>query len=442
MSYFPLRVMPKALKKETANEVDNSPLIYNAKDYNVHHRDLRAIEQTLLGNSEQGQAYGIIQLVSAVNDLISDIFNGSLLAQFSGTVRAGEQISLPSSVTRATASGEILAAATTITVDSTSGFPDSGTITKFNGLDVQEWCVGGGAPGGGGACLPGEYKFAEYGKFIGGDTQRTFQEVITYDGKTDTQFLNCTRAVNGTTAEDLEEGEQATIVLGNASLWLAPNVWVSDEDKAQNQFYVTYTPDLTVDAHVLEPGSVTVLKAPVDELVEVFWSMSLVSYYDIPSVDETFGAATTATPDQGFLAAAGIKLGRLRGDLANGRIDGHALIVMDSLALGGARSSMAFLGVARTFTLDDYGFDSVAESVGQSEVRFYRVSEANGVYGVAFSMMLGDITSEAEAAGLNLSSTAAQHLSIPVGISLGGNSFLVNALVKVLPGDEKRFDSA
>lgn len=427
MAFFPSRVLPKSLRKETSNEVDNSPLIYNARDYNIHHREIRSIEESLLGASSGG---GIINLVSTVNDLMSDILNGGLLAQYCGTIQAGGQISIPSKVTNTKTVGAVGSSDSTINVSSTEGFPDSGVLTKFNGLGVQEWCTNNIAPSGG-ACSVGAIKFLEYDKFHGGATQRTFQETITYTSKTDTAFLNCTRGVNSTTAEAVSSAEQSVIILGNAALWLAPNVWVRDTTKFQNQFYITYTPDLTVNAHLLEQGSRTVVKPNIDILTEINWGLSVVSYFSLPNIDQAFGASPQAgsksfgpqvSPDR--LSASG--------NVVSGGVQGYMQVKMQDLSLPNISTSFSFAGKAVNGTLGQYGIADMTEGT----IYVYKISD--GEYGVSFDLSLGDLTSYVTQYGYSPTKDAFM-MSIPIQISIGSNGFL--AYVNVQTNGNGKFGS-
>lgn len=445
MAFFPSQVMPKALRKETINEVDSSPLIYNAKDWNAHHRELRAMQQVLLGGGSADQPYGISQLVSVVDDLISNIFDGSLVAQYAGTIKAGEQVSIPDGLTSTLTSGAVSAGDTVITVSSTDGFPDSGVITKFNGLDVQERCTNGGAPGGGGSCPVGQPKFMEYSKFIGASDQRTFQEVITYNGKTSTQFLNCTRGINGTTAEDLDTDEQAAILLGNAALWLAPNVWIRDTNKEQTQFYITYTPDLTVDAHLLEQGSRVVVKPDIQQMIEITWGMTVVSYYELPNIEQVFGAVPLDSNPSSVNAPADLirsifgsgatedKFGptKIFGSFS-GSIRGYASVRLSNTNLPGSKVILSLAAKSKSFVLDTFGGSMVVDGDGASRIGVFKMDSNR--YGMWFEVELGDMATSAEAFGYVSTATGSYYITLPLQIVIGGSAFARGEDVKVSGG--------
>ena len=152
MSYFPYQIMPKMLMKETSKEVDDNPSIYNAKNWNTHHREIRAIEEFLLGNKDpdsiifsgkdqQGTTYlpsSISSAVANIRYLLEELFNGCWLTQYSGTVQYKNYIKIPDCLIQTKTSGTVNDFDTTIAVESTKGFPQSGTITKINGTAVQQ----------------------------------------------------------------------------------------------------------------------------------------------------------------------------------------------------------------------------------------------------------------------------------------------------------------
>ena len=307
MAYFPNQIMPKMLMKETSKEVDDSPAIENAKDWNVQHREIRAIEKLLIGDNPSGglvlagsDQQGTTQLPKCLKDgvdyvryLLEELFNGCWLSQYSGTVRYKNYIKFPDCVIQTKTTGAILSGDTTITVESTDGFPRSGTITKINGLRTEEYCqsgAGGSPVGGGDVCTTGT-KYITYSDFFTGTKHRTSQEIITYTDKTQTQFLNCTRSVNLSTAEDLASDEQAVILSGNASLCISHNFWAEKANTTPHacEAYVSVTPDLYVDGGVLRRGTNQVTNS-VEEFVEVSYTLTLISdFQDISLSDQITG---------------------------------------------------------------------------------------------------------------------------------------------------------
>lgn len=230
MASFPSTIVPKNLKRETQNEVPGSPAIYNAGDYNVHLRELIAIEKMLVG---KGMSVGtdsslLSVLINAVN-AYNSLSNGGLFSQVSGTLQAGTAIPMPPhTLTATTAPGgpygpslSLPANATTIYVDFTDGFPQSGTLTKFNSVHdyaaFSENILGGL----GGGVIPQTYVMIP-------QTWITSQEVITYDGITPTSFKNCVRGVEGDT-QDVTYGNTALIVGGRASIMLGLDSWINPQ---------------------------------------------------------------------------------------------------------------------------------------------------------------------------------------------------------------------
>jgi hypothetical protein len=209
MAFFPLSIMPKRLQRETAREVDDSPSIYNARDYNIHHRELLAIERFLIGDDIEEENGGLLRTVSDVLEAITKISNEGLIARHSGIIQDSEQVIVPESVVSTLTNGVVGAADVSITVVSTDGFPSSGVITKFNNV------------------LPNE----QTNEF---DTQKyefgpniTNQEFIEYSGKTTNMFTGCTRGIDGTTAQAVLATAQAVIMAGRASLFLSNTFWTS-----------------------------------------------------------------------------------------------------------------------------------------------------------------------------------------------------------------------
>lgn len=303
MAYFPNSVMPKKLKRETSSEVDDSPLIYNARDHNIHHRDIRAIERLLLGGAEAGGPTGtfvgaatsgvagnIMDLVSLAEDRLGRITDGGLLFQSSGTLESGEAPRIPTEAAKVTTSGPLLTTDAMINVGSTAGFPLSGYLTKFNSSLVATYCSDGVAPGGP-DCTPPAVKYWEYQDFIGaGSAHQTNQELIRYTGKTDTSFLNCVRGVNGTTAQDLPAGSDALILCGKATIMFTPLFWALSTAKLAefNQFYVSNDAMLTVLADVVEMGNKRFPGRSIADGFKVGYSLMVVGYFDDVSVAQVY----------------------------------------------------------------------------------------------------------------------------------------------------------
>lgn len=317
MSFFPSQVMPKRLRKETSKEVDNSPLIYNARDYNIHHREIRAIQQFLVGVANQasggddtvvvsgggssgpsadttgaGTGSGGQSLVSIMNrfvEIIDQALNRGLVGQYSATVQAGGSVSMPPNVVRTTTSGDISAAATTITVASTDGFPSAGVITKFNFLGTTELCTDGLPPGPGSRCLVGSTKMVGYtGLLAPAASHATNQEIIRYTSKTATTFEGCTRSVNGTTAQAATSAAPAMVVNGRAAIAFTHLFWGRGISGRPNQFYLSYDAMLKVTAAVLEPGSRTRVGDALQDHIEIGYLLTVVSNFEDINVDQLF----------------------------------------------------------------------------------------------------------------------------------------------------------
>ena len=183
MAFFPDSPMPKNLKRETAKEVDNSASIYNARDYNIHHREILAMQRLLIGNGFAETDNGMLGAIIAALEALKNMTNGGLLSKYCGTIQSSEYVPIPAQVLNTKTGDTLLATATTIPVLSTSGFPRSGFLTKFNNTNVV---------------AAGDFKSYAFGKSI------MNYEIIRYAGKTDTSFTGCTREIDGF-AQDLED---------------------------------------------------------------------------------------------------------------------------------------------------------------------------------------------------------------------------------------------
>jgi hypothetical protein len=269
--------MPKSLKEETVNEVDGSPLVYNAFDYNRHHREIRAIQCYLIGAREDS---GFENMLADVEGLVSSFLRVGM-TMMSGAVPSGTTIPIPAGIPATNTSGTLSASATSIPVVGSEDYPQQGFLTKFNALRTQERCSGGGAPGAGDRCPVGESKILQYGHVIGGTERLTLQEIIQYNGLEDNTFLNCVRGFDGSSAQDVEEGEAAIIIPGRASLTLTPHSLLRDSGNPEEglprapfpyQFIVENDATLNASVSIYEQGSRQSLKDPMDGTLEVGYS--------------------------------------------------------------------------------------------------------------------------------------------------------------------------
>jgi len=274
MAYFPTSIIPKRLKKETTNEVDDSPLVYDARDYNRHLREIRSIECSLLGSTS---GTGTLDILTRAETLTTEMKRGGLLVFLSGTVFMGSQIQVPDRVSQVTIQGPLAAAATTITVDDASYMPKSGYLTKMNALTASQYCTSGAPVGPGDACAAG-VKYMAYDDFLGGSKTITSQELISYNGVdlANNQLLNCTRGVDGTTAQALTGN--AVGIAGWACISLTPNGFVRKWIKP-NQLYVAHDAMLNVTAEVLEQGSAVRVKDPISEYMEVGYAWAILGNF-------------------------------------------------------------------------------------------------------------------------------------------------------------------
>lgn len=304
MAYFPDRVMPKMLAKETSKEVDNSPLIYNARDFNIHHREIRAIQRLLVGSalssaggssatSDEGTTGGgsdsggtsVVDILQRFIEIIELVTNRGFMGQYTGTVQNYGSVQLPSNIVKTQTTGTLLDTATTVNVVSTEGFPSSGTITKFNRLDIFEICTNGVEAA---RCDPGFRKAYSYESLIpSGSHHATNQEVITYDGKTDTQFLNCTRSINGSTAQSTTT--PALIVSGKAAISFMHNMWGRGTLGAPNQFSINHDALLGVRARLNKIASRTRIGNELQDHIEIGWILTTNQHYEDVDVSQLFG---------------------------------------------------------------------------------------------------------------------------------------------------------
>ncbi len=268
MVYFPVSIMPKNLKRETVNEVDNSPNLFNARDFNIHHREIIAIEKFLVGDGIGTDNLGLLDLISQEIQLLKDISNNGLLSQFSGNIKSGETISFADRGDFHTALNVSFLAdnATEIEVDSIDGFPESGYLTKFNST-----------------------------KKIVDDTSYDFgisitdQEIISYtgvsaaEGINPAKFTGCTRGLEGTTAQDAETGA-SLIVGGKASLMLGIRSFKATTGTIPNQLYITHDAALKVTAAANDEDATA-----IDSLLEISYAMSIVGSFSDIRISQTLG---------------------------------------------------------------------------------------------------------------------------------------------------------
>lgn len=311
MAFFPDQVMPKSLKRESEKEVDNSPLIYNARDYNIHHREIRAIQAMLIGiaatnsgslgsgpatvggtddaTSGGGSGEGgesIAGTVSRVIEILDLFLNRGNIGQFTGSVEAGGQVRIPSDLVSTQTVGNVTTSATSIPVTSTAGFPPSGTITKFNRIDTFEMCSDGTVPGGGSRCSLGSQKVIGYASAA----HVTNQEVITYTSKTGTSFNGCTRSVNGSTAQQATTTAPALVLLGRAAISFSHMFWGRGTSGSPNQFHLAHDALLRTRASLQARGSRTRQGKVLEDHIEISWLLTVVGHFESINVDQLFNA--------------------------------------------------------------------------------------------------------------------------------------------------------
>lgn len=262
MAYFPEQIMPKVIREETSYEVDNSPLIYNARDRNIHHREIIAIEKYLAGSgwaigTAGGGIAGILQQLLSILKMPMFQICGSIIVPQNDSAT----IDLPSDVIKTETNAAGLAPDdTTITVTSTSGFPDTGWITKFNSISASTNTST--------ARYYKDYAFAVDKRTI------SSQEVISYSNKTSTQFLGCIR--DAATAQDISPGATAIVVCGKACLGLSPIAFNNADGKSVRQFYVEHNANLAVKAGLYQSGSMAL--SPLGS-VTIMYDLSIVGAF-------------------------------------------------------------------------------------------------------------------------------------------------------------------
>jgi hypothetical protein len=267
MASFPNSIVPKVLKRGTNLEVDNNPSMYNALDFNRHLRELVAIEKFLIGDPTSGATQtGILDALTQIISILKSLTNNGLLGQYTGTVKPGDTITLPTNIITTSTSGAIAAAATTIPVVSITDLPDSGFITKFNKVDATTV----GSP---------QMKNYSFGNSI------THQEIISYTGKADSpaRLLGCTRGLESTIAQEVLGSETALIVSGKASLFLYQKTWQAASDDIPFQFYIEHDAELKVLSELYAEADTL---SAISTLIEIGWAMNVVSYYSDVHINE------------------------------------------------------------------------------------------------------------------------------------------------------------
>jgi len=317
MAYFPERVMPKDLARETSAEVDGSPLIYNATEYNRHHREIRAIERFLVGTAgseasgfsgyfdgsgfssfsgwsgESLATSGLVGVISEVENLLARIADDGLLTSVAGYVIEGGRIPIPAGVASAEITGPVGASDSSISCPLASLFPKRGYMTKFNAVNTTDHCTTN-VQSFSGSCSSGEL-YKDYEPFVdaslGGSPvgHVTNQEFIWYDYRTEDSFESCTRGADGTTAQDLASGEVAILVPGRASLMLSSYAWAKGGDPAFSgfsgfrQFMVGHGSNLLVEA-----GGFSGAIEQVNDYYSVGYCLTVTPNFDDVSVSSAY----------------------------------------------------------------------------------------------------------------------------------------------------------
>jgi hypothetical protein len=256
MPYFPDRKMPKFLREETVNEVDDCPLIYNARDYNTHVREIIAIED-LLGTGDDPADTTLIGVLRNTIQLLRLITNDGLFGEFTGTIKAGNVIEPPSCVTVTTTSGALATGDAVIAVASTEGFPSKGFLTKFNAIDGTT----------------GAYN-------IGNKIFNS--EIVSYTGKTDTTFTGCTREVAGT-AQAVGASETAMIVSGRAALGFGFNFVGKAASTTMNKIVIGHDARLQTFARLYNNST------DVTDMVEVSYAMTVIGSFEDLDITRLLG---------------------------------------------------------------------------------------------------------------------------------------------------------
>lgn len=292
MTYFPDSVMPKQLKREMAAEVDNDPLIINARDYNIHEREIRAIQQFLIGNRLALVAAGndpgnttppstsILDLLQKATNLFQRMTDGGLITRHAGVCPIGNPIPLPGGSINTVTSTTVSPSATTITLRSTEGFPSSGYVTKFNAVNATMLCSGGN-----GVLAQCPIGSLQYKGFTFGKTMSN-QELIQYTGLSGNSLTGCTRGVNGTTAQQADDNSPAIVMCGKASVLFSLNVWDAPTGNPV-EVYIEHNAMLVPQAAVFQEGTRKLIKS-LNGLMEAGYSMTVIGWFDDVDVSQVF----------------------------------------------------------------------------------------------------------------------------------------------------------
>lgn len=183
MAYFPYKQMPVTKKKDAPGASTDAARIM-ADDFNLHDQELAAMEEWLgvapyvaagatnedeeafiLGAGEGRMLHLVARLSEKINVLIEDGFCST-----SGVALVGHKVTFPEAAHATFLKATPATGDKTITVESTLGFPDRGVISILNDSSVGLRS----AP-----C--------------------SMVEWIRYEGRSPTEFLNCTRGYLGST---------------------------------------------------------------------------------------------------------------------------------------------------------------------------------------------------------------------------------------------------
>lgn len=279
MAYFPRNVMPKAIRKETSSEVDGFPLMYNARDYNVHHREIIAIERFLIGDGDGG----IVSLVTDASKQLDSIMNGGLLVQLTGTIPSATRIELPDSVLHGTFTTGLAPSGSSVIFD-TTGWPLRGVLTKLNKNIAVETCLTDGdtSP----PCVGiNNVLFADYEDQL---PHITNQEYIEYSIDSANTLTLIARGLYGSTAQDIPVDEEAMLICGRASVMYSHNVWSADG--VVRQVYLEHDANLKPTLKVAEVGTTTDLPGISGGIMEVSYIITVAGNF------ETLSAQSLASP--------------------------------------------------------------------------------------------------------------------------------------------------
>lgn len=269
MPFFPASVIPKTLKRETLSEVDNSPSIINARDFNIYIRELVAIEKYLVGAGATAADGGLLAALSQIINDFRQISNNGLLAQYSGVVKSGDSISVPAALLNTVTTGTSGSGDAVLNVVSTSGFPSSGVLTKFNDmtptllvqLDSQAVPL-----------TSASFNFLK----------QTNQEIVSYTGKTATSFTGCSRAVEGN-AQAVPAGKSAVVLGGKCSLTLAHKTWSQKSTGVDHIFAVSsHDAALKVTAGTFNVSGTPIAAVETDAVFFTQYSLNAVGSFVNP----------------------------------------------------------------------------------------------------------------------------------------------------------------